>query len=281
MVGDERPKRRQPRRSRRPFVLRVAEGSDDLIDLPGGVPGELLDRVKRRPGTLGVPVVAHPRGARSDGDHVDGVSGGVVEVAGDPGPLLGHRQAALPFRLTIGAESALLQLGDLLAAQTGSLAGEPRDRPGEPGEQELGPGKGAAAKAGRPEVRGEERDDHGGAAPGPGIGLVAARREQVQRGGGPEEHPDRVAEAPQHHPRRGGRREDRAGGAPPGDERHGRARGQHAADPVELPRPPLRGADGVMREQGQGHGQRHHRDRGIGQRPRSRAGREEPVRGGC
>jgi hypothetical protein len=59
------------------------------------------------------------------------VAGRVVQIAGDPGSLLGDGEQALALRVLLGAQRTLSELGDLLAPQPRSLPGEPGDRPGE------------------------------------------------------------------------------------------------------------------------------------------------------
>jgi len=59
-------------------------------------------------------------------DDVDGVSGGIMQFPGDPGALLGGREAAFTGGLAFGAQRPLFQLGHPLAPQPGPVADEPR-----------------------------------------------------------------------------------------------------------------------------------------------------------
>jgi hypothetical protein len=164
------------------------------------------------------------------------VAGSVVEVAGDPGALLGDRQATLALRLALGAEGALSKFGEVLAPKARSLAGEPGDRPGEPCVQEFASREAAVASGGGEEVNAEQSDDGAGAAPVPRLLVGAARREQVQRGGGPERQRDRIAEAGQQRDRRRREHECCARRVAPGEERDRRACSKHSPGPVELSR---------------------------------------------
>ena len=69
------------------------------------------------------------RGAGLNCDHVDRVTGGVVQVAGDPGALLGGGEAPVALGIALVAQSALLELGELRAPQPRAFAGKPRDAP--------------------------------------------------------------------------------------------------------------------------------------------------------
>lgn len=136
---DQGAERGEPRRSLYDGARRsaVAERADDLVDLGHRLARHLLDRLERQARALGILIVPQPGGAGPDGDHADRVPCGVVKLAGDPGALLGGCEAAFPLCLTLGAQSALLELRDVLASQAGSLAGEPRDGPREAGVEEL------------------------------------------------------------------------------------------------------------------------------------------------
>src|SRR6266511_1072834 len=165
----------------------VAKRADDLVDLAGRLARQLLDCFERRLGALGV--LPHPGAAGPHRDDVDGVAGGVVEVAGDPGPLFGDGEATLALSLALGDESALPQRCDPLAAKAGPLTREPRDGKVDARVEQLAPRKAALPISGRTEDREEQRDDRSGVPSRPGILLVATRREQIQRGGRDEEDP--------------------------------------------------------------------------------------------
>ena len=97
---------------------------------------KFLDRLQRQLGPLGLP--PQPRCAGPKRDHADRVAGGVVEVTSDPGALLRSGEATLAFRLVLGAQGALSQIGEVLAPQARPLAGEPSDRPREARMNQLG-----------------------------------------------------------------------------------------------------------------------------------------------
>jgi len=99
-----------------------------------------------------------------------------MEVAGDPGALLGYREATLALRLALGALGALLELSDVLSPQARSLAGEPRDREGEPAVQQLAPREAPDPGRGGPQEGAEEHEHGGGGVEAPRIALVPARR---------------------------------------------------------------------------------------------------------
>ena len=114
-----------------------AQRADQLVDLPDRLPGHLLDRLERVACGLGVRSRSSRAGAGLDQDHVDRVAGGVVQVAGDPGALLGGRQAALALGLALGAQRALLELGHPLAPQPRAVAGQPGAAPDQHAEEDL------------------------------------------------------------------------------------------------------------------------------------------------
>src|SRR6266545_7326691 len=89
----------------------------ELVDLVERVAGHLLDRLERLAGALQILLLEESRRAGLDEDHVDRVAGGVVEVAGDAGALLGRRQAALALGLALRAQRPLLELREALAPQ--------------------------------------------------------------------------------------------------------------------------------------------------------------------
>lgn len=49
---------------------------------------------------------------------------GVVEVAGDPSALLGYREKTLALSVALDTQGTLPEIGEMLASQAGSLAGE-------------------------------------------------------------------------------------------------------------------------------------------------------------
>src|SRR2546427_11815854 len=108
------------------------------------------------------------------------MAGGVVQVAGNPGALLSHREQTFLLGLVFGADNALLQLGDALSTQPGSLAGEPRDGPRKPAMNEVDSGEAFLGRRRRGQERSEQRDHYPGGAGGPRTGLVPAGREQIE-----------------------------------------------------------------------------------------------------
>jgi putative membrane protein len=73
-----------------------------------------------------------------DEDHVDGMAGGVVQIAGDARPLLGGRQAPLAFGIALGSLRALLDLLEPFSSQARPVAGEPGGDPDDGAERQLG-----------------------------------------------------------------------------------------------------------------------------------------------
>jgi hypothetical protein len=164
-------------------------------------------------------VLPEARGASADGDHVDGVAGGVMEVAGNADPLFCDREPALPLRLALGALGTLLEVGDLLAPQPRSFAGEPGDREGKSAVEQLTPREARLLDPGGDHVGGEEPDDRDGGAARPGVFLVAACRQEVEGGTRTERYPERVAQPSEQGARHRDHGEGADRGSPPGDER--------------------------------------------------------------
>jgi hypothetical protein len=117
-VGDQSVERREPGRGLGASVRRAipTQRADDLVDLVGRLPGQVLDRLQSAERAFGVLVVPQPRCAGAHRDHADRVAGGVVEVPGDPRPLFGCGEHALALGLAFGTQSALFELGDVGAA---------------------------------------------------------------------------------------------------------------------------------------------------------------------
>jgi ABC-type multidrug transport system ATPase subunit len=165
----------------------IAQNADELVNVLDGLAGDLLDRLERRSRALGIFLAQKPGGAGLHEDDVDRVAGGVVEVAGDPGALLGSGQAAFAFRLALSPQGALLERGHALAPQPRAVAREPRRRPDDGSEKELG-------REPVPDEMGSEQDhDAGHQRDGPGAGahLVAALGNRVEG----DREADRGAEA--------------------------------------------------------------------------------------
>ena len=137
---DERVERGEPG-GRLDAVRRalLAERAHELVDLGERLARDLLDRLDRRARARRVLLEQQARGAGLDEDHVHGVAGRVVQVAGDPRPLLGARETPLALGLPLGP-TGLLRLGrDPLAALPQPVAGEPGGAPDERAEESSGP----------------------------------------------------------------------------------------------------------------------------------------------
>ena len=78
-----------------------------------------------------------PDGADLEHHHADGVGDDVVELAGDPRALLGHRDARRRLALPLGLGRALFRRLGLLGPLAQGEAGEPGDREQERDEDEL------------------------------------------------------------------------------------------------------------------------------------------------
>jgi hypothetical protein len=189
---------------RRPGVV-VAQAADETVDLTDRLPRDLLDRLQRRAGAGGVALLEQPGGARLDADDVDRVAGGVVQVAGDPRALLGA--------------GAGLELGDLLVAQAGALAGESRDHPDECPDRDRGDRELPAGDAQCRRVDGEQPGDCGRRARGPRVRVIATDGQQVHGDRRPDRHAARIPEGGERGARHGHQREHAQRRSPPRDER--------------------------------------------------------------
>jgi hypothetical protein len=183
MVRDQRVERGEPRRSLDDPVRRaaLAERADHVVDLLDRLPCHLLDRLQGEERAVGVLVVPQPGCAGADGDHADRVAGGVVEIAGDPGALLGGGEQALALHLPLGAQGAFSELGQLLAPQARSLASEPGDGPRETGMEGFDSEKGPLRGGGCAQVRHEQPDHAGRAAYGALVVVDAATPARPRR----------------------------------------------------------------------------------------------------
>ena len=106
----------------------LAEEADDAIDLLDRLARKVLDRRDGLRRALAVALAQHARGPRLHQDRVEGVSGGVVELAGDPGALFGDDELVL-------APSVVELVGDTGAEEPAPVTDQPRARPDEPREQ--------------------------------------------------------------------------------------------------------------------------------------------------
>jgi hypothetical protein len=258
---------------RRRGAVVVPQGTHQPVDLADRLARHLLHDGDRLPGALRVAAVEQPRGARLDEDHVDRVPGGVVELAGDAGPLLGGGEPPFPFRLADGVLRLLLQVGGLVGAHPGPVAGEPdpqeRHRPHqvfrhEPGDVDVARG------VGRPRRRheqGDGRERHGtqgprrAAVPVPDLVRGGRGAERcVQRVAGGEEDETRHGDQHVHGQRRG----------PAQHERQGARRGQPHAERVERAGAGERLPESAVPQRQQGARERQHGDGDVREPPPNR-----------
>ena len=183
------------------------QSADELVDVGGRLAGDVLDRRQRRAGALGLAIVAKPRRSGAYRDHVERVAGGVVQVAGDAGALLGDRELPLARGLLFGEDGALAEFGHLLAAQPGAFAREPRGDVGEAGVDQVA-ARQADGRHARTEICDEQDHHDAGVARRPRRRVVAAAGEQVQRRRRSQRRPDHDAVRGQQDARRRGQRED-------------------------------------------------------------------------
>ena len=185
MALGESLERGEPR-GRLDLALRkvVAECAHELVDLAERVARDLLHRVERGPGAGRIALLEQSGRTGLDEDDVDRVPGRVVQVAGDAHALLRGGEPALALGLSLGVPGALLELGDPLASQPGTVPGEPGGRPHAGAEEELG------REAVPHEVRAQESNDaRGESRPAqPGV-LGTLVRHGVERDGEAEGGP--------------------------------------------------------------------------------------------
>ncbi|MBB6553585.1 hypothetical protein HD593_008380 [Nonomuraea rubra] len=117
-----------------------AQRADDLVDLAGRLPCQLLDGLQRPQRAIRILVVPQPGRSCPDGDHADRMPGRVVQVTGDTGTFLRGGQQPFLLGLAFRPHGPLLKLGDLLAPQPRPLAGEPRHRPRDRRQRQGDPG---------------------------------------------------------------------------------------------------------------------------------------------
>ena len=161
VLGEQRVERREPG-GRFDLVRRrsfLAQRVDDLVNLGDGTVGDHLDRLERRSRPGRILLLPQACRARLDRDHVDRVCRRVVQVACDPGALLGEREAAILERVPLGLDRALLELLDLLPPQARALAGEPRQGPHERADRDLNLRQLPVAEGERQDVHAEHADD--------------------------------------------------------------------------------------------------------------------------
>ena len=114
----------------------LAENADELVDLHQCLAGHFLDRFERGSRSRRILLLQEACGPGLNEDHVDRMSRGVVEVAGDAGTLLGGCQAPLALGLPLGQPDALDQVGQSRAALTDTVAEYPGTAPDDRSEEE-------------------------------------------------------------------------------------------------------------------------------------------------
>src|SRR5436190_8772452 len=256
----ERLQRRKPGRRLDAVVPLIGgtvltEDAYELIDLAGRLACDRLDRLERRARTLRIPLLQKPRGPRLDEDHVECVAGGVVQITGDPAPLLGRGEAALTFGLALGGGRAALELGAALAPIARPLADHPRGDPDESGQWRRHLRVALDVHdAPRDDLQDEERRDDGLHQPWPTALLLLRCSEEVERDDGAWRLID-ISERDERGIRRGGGREYRQRGAAARSQRERGQSREYDGEPVELPV-----AAGLAR----GERERQHDDRDTG-----------------
>jgi hypothetical protein len=152
-----------------------------------------------------------------------------MEIAGDPGPLLGARKAALPLCLPLGLACAILGRGDPLATLPDPVAGEPGGGPDHRPEEHLG------AEAVAQERRRDEDDDashqNGSADVRAGVARPAGHRVEGDR---ERERREAVAERVERSGRDRHDSEHRDGRETPRGDRERHQHRKRAAEGVEL-----------------------------------------------
>jgi hypothetical protein len=148
----------------------VQAGGPDL-----GLPARRADRAERLAGRLRAGVEHVLRGAGLDDDHAEGVGDDVVELAPDPGLLLGDRPPGLQLLLAAAARGPAPQLTHVSAAQPPQR----RETQAEHHNDEPGPG---CDTAGRGPQRPGQHGPGGDARPGR-LPPRAVRRHRAQCGG--------------------------------------------------------------------------------------------------
>ena len=163
--------------------LLVAEGSDELVDLAERLARDLFDRLERRLRALRVPGAEQPGRPCMDEDDVDGVSGGVVEVACDARPLFCGRETALalgfPFRPIARSSSR----SDPFAPHADAVSDHPRPAPDETPNRSGTVGKSVLRDADCTGVDQEQSGDDDAGNPLRSPCLLGAQGEEVESDG--------------------------------------------------------------------------------------------------
>src|SRR5216683_502073 len=147
-----------------------------------------------------------------------------MEIAGNPGALRGSRELALALGFALSIKGTFSELDDLRAPQARSLASKPGDGPDDTGMELDESRKSSLPRSLRAEVHSEQSDYRDCRAPRPRSLLLAARSQQIESGGEAEGQLDQIAETRQQRTRRRSHHEHAEREAPPGDQRHRRAR---------------------------------------------------------
>jgi hypothetical protein len=222
-------------------------------------------------------MMAQPGRAGPHGDHADRMAGGVVQVAGDPGALLGHGEQALAFGVPLSADGTCSEFSHLRPPQAGAFTGKPGHGPGETGMKQRDSRKGPRRGGGRAQV-GHEQPDHGRRDPRRPRGLrPTAGREQVEGGGGTGDQVGRIAEASQQYAGRRSHHEYAEREASPGNERHSRADREHGTGQIDATGSGAGRGDAAVTQQRQRAGERPRREGEVDERSRAGPGREKPV----
>ena len=201
----------------------LAEDVHEAVDLADRLTSNLLDRLERGAGALGIALAQEPRRAGLDEDDVERVPGRVVQVAGDSRALLGDGDPQLPLRL-------LLAAADALAPHPHAVADHPRAAPEQTAEQRRHDREVVVPDPGRREVEREEARDDGRRHAASCTRGMEAEREQGDRR--PERRPRRVVEPVEQAAGCRGQREDGEGRAPPGEQRQGRERDEEDREQI-------------------------------------------------
>ncbi len=172
-------------------------------------------------------------GAGLDEDHVDRVTGGVVEVAGDARSFLGRREPALALRLPLGAQGTLLQLGDPASALAEPVTDHPRATPDERASQERHEWERVVGDARSGDMQGVEAGDRAGGEERASAGRGRMEAEEEERDGRSERRTLRIVERREGNGRCGGDREHGEWRAPPGHERQRAERGQRDPERIQ------------------------------------------------
>ena len=198
-----------------------------------------------------------------------------MQVPRDPRPFLGRGEAAVPFGVLVGPRRPALELFDLAAAQPRAVTGEPRHRPHQRADRELGGGQRAVADRVSREVHAEQRRHRDRRADRPGMGVVLAGREQVERDRAAQRWAARVAQ--QLDRRAEGHRRDQDGHRvpAPGQQRQRGAGGEHDGERVEPSGRRVGVADPAVGDHQHGPGHRRCREREVDREARCLPGQHQ------